>query len=242
MAGVYPVQLRGTRGPITTPSTTSNGDRADDPRHVARYRTPLLWLAAVRAVLGVAAIPLAPFLYKKHFAVLVLLRPTKEVLLAAGFLIKRGDVHPLVVVMATIPLLLFGVWQFFFLGRAYTEEITSGEGLPKLAQRVLPPERIKKLCAAVTERGPKLVFLGRLATFPSSLLAAAAGTSEMEARRFLTADTLGAIAGVAEVLVAGFVLGETYKAAGPWLTAVGVVALLGMLFVLGRTLTRERSD
>jgi membrane protein DedA with SNARE-associated domain len=205
-----------------------------------RFRTPLLWLAAVRAVLGLVAIPLAPFLYREHFVLLVLLRPTKEVLLAAGFQIRRGEADLLTVVAAAVPLAVSGVWLFFFLGRAFAKEIQEGKGLPRFVDRLLPTERIKDLGGVLDERGSRLIFLGRLATFPSSLLAAAAGGSEMEARAFLPADALGAAVGIAEVLVAGYVLGEAYKRAGPWLTAVGVVALLGMLFVLGRALTRKR--
>lgn len=208
---------------------------------MVRFRTPLLWLAAVRAVLGIAAIPLAPFLYREHFAVLVLLRPTKEVLLAAGFLIRRGDVNPVIVVLASLPLAIGAVWQFYALGRAFQDELRSGEGMPKLAQRLLPPKRVKQLCAVLDKKGTRLIFLGRLATFPSSLLGTAAGASGMPPRRFLPADLAGALVGIAEVLVAGYVLGEAYKAAGPWLTGVGVVALLGMLFVLGRSLTRDSS-
>jgi membrane protein DedA with SNARE-associated domain len=233
MPGVYPVQHRGTRASIATTRSTPKA---------SRYRTPLLWLAGVRAVLGVAAIPLAPFLYKEHFAVLVLLRPTKEVLLAAGFFIRQGDVHPAVVLLAAIPMAVFAVWQFYYLGRSFADELRSGENLPKLAQKLLPPERVKKLCAALDRRGPRLIFLGRLATFPSSLLGTAAGTSGMEQRKFLPADGAGALVGILEVLVAGYFLGEAYKSAGPWLTGVGVAALLGMLFVFGRSLTRERSD
>jgi len=129
---------------------------ASDP--AVRFRVVLLWLAAVRSVLGVAAIPLAPFLYREHFALLVLLRPTKEVLLAAGFLIKRGDVNPVVVVLASLPLAVGAVWQFYFLGRGFSEELRSGEGLPNLAQRLLPPERVKKLCAALERKGSRLIF------------------------------------------------------------------------------------
>jgi membrane-associated protein len=205
-----------------------------------RIRMPLLVAAALRAVLGVVAIPLAPFLYRRHFAVLVLLRPTKEVLLAAGFEIRRGDLNALVVVLAAIPLAVFGVWLFFFLGQAFAKELQDGEGLPRFADRLLPTERIKDLCAVLDDKGPKVIFLGRLATFPSSLLAAAAGASGMAARKFLVADLLGAVVGIAEVLVAGFLLGEAYKAAGPWLTGVGVLALLAMLFVLGRALSKKR--
>ena len=205
-----------------------------------RFRTPLLVAAAVRAVLGVVAIPLAPFLYREQFAALVLLRPTKEVLLAAGFQIRRGDANAALVVAAAIPLAVFGVWLFYFLGRAFSKELQEGEGLPRFAERLLPTEKIKDLCAVLDDKGPKVIFLGRLATFPSSLLAAAAGASGMEAGKFLPADALGAAAGIAEVLVAGYVLGEAYKKAGPWLTAVGVAALLAMLFVLGRALSKKR--
>lgn len=205
-----------------------------------RFRTPLLWLAAVRAVLGLIAIPLAPFLYREHFAVLVLLRPTKEVLLAGGFLIRQGDVNPLVVVLASLPILIGGVWQLFFLGRAFGDELRSGKDLPKLAQKLLPPKRVKQLCGVLDKKGPKVIFLGRLATFPSSLVATAAGTSKMEARRFLLADGAGALVSLVEVIGAGFLLGQAYKSAGPWVTAVGVVALLGMLFVLGRSLTKDQ--
>jgi membrane protein DedA with SNARE-associated domain len=210
-----------------------------DQRWFVRYRTPLLWLAGVRAVLAVAAIPLAPFLYKEHFVLLVLLRPTKEVLLAAGFAIRRGAVNPVAVVAAAVPLAIFAVWHSFLLGRAYSEEITSGEGLPRFADRLLPPKRIKALCQALDDKGSKVVFLGRLATFPSSLLGVSAGASGMSARSFFPADLVGALAGIAEVLVAGYLLGEAYHRAGPWLTAVGVVAHLGMLFVLGRTLKKS---
>ena len=204
-----------------------------------KFKTPLLAAAAVRSVLGVAAIPLVPFLYREHFAVLVLLRPTKEILLAAGFQARRGDANLLLVVVAAIPLAVFGVWLFYFLGRAFAKELQVGAGLPRFADRLLPTDKIKDLCAVLDDKGPKVVFLGRLATFPSSLLAAAAGASGMSARKFLPADLLGAAVGIAEVLVAGYLLGEAYKKAGPWLTGVGVVALLAMLFVLGRALSRK---
>lgn len=205
-----------------------------------RFRTPLLWLAALRALLGIIAIPLAPWLYKEHFAILVLLRPTKEVLLAGGFLARQGRVNPGVVVLAAIPLGVLSVWQFFALGRAFSDEIQAGSGLPRAADRLLPTARIKDLCGVLERRGPRLIFLGRLATFPSSLLGAAAGASGMRAKKFLPADFAGALAAIAEVMVAGYFLGSAYRRAGPWLTAAGFAALLAMLFVGGRALTRER--
>ena len=219
-------------------SSRSRGSTSTWQRRLERWRTPLLVLAGVRAVLAVAAIPLAPFLYKEHFALLVLMRPTKEVLLAAGFAIKRGDANLFTVLAAAVPLAILAVWHSYLLGRAFTNEIRSGEGLPRFADRLLPPKRIKQLCQALDQRGKRMILLGRLATFPSSLLGVAAGTSGMKGRQFFPADLAGAIVGIAEVLIAGYALGAAYRRAGPWLTAVGVAALLGLLFVLGHALRK----
>ena len=41
------------------------------------------------------------------------------------------------------------------------------------------------------------------------------------------------------LVVAGYALGAAYKEAGPWLTAVGVVVLVGLMVAVGRWLRRE---
>src|SRR3954467_6897837 len=109
-------------------------------RRSRRWRSPLVWLAAGRAVLGIVAIPFAPALYRDHFVLLVLLRPSKEVLLAAGFLIRDGRVQLLPVLLAAIPLAILGVWHFYVLGQAWAKEI-SDDNMPRLARRLLPPKR-----------------------------------------------------------------------------------------------------
>ena len=120
--------------------------------NIRRHRTWLLWLAGVRTVLGIVAIPLAPALYHDHFLVLVLLRPTKEVLLAGGFLVRRGDVNLLSLLLAAVPLALVGVWHFYYLGRGYSKEIQSGKAVPSFAGRILPVRRIRKLCKVFETR------------------------------------------------------------------------------------------
>lgn len=202
-------------------------------------RTVLLGLAAARGALGIVAILLAPALFASHFVVLVLLRPTKEVLLAGGFLLRQGDVELFEVVAAAVPLAILGVWLFYFLGRAWADEIQAGDGLPRWADKVLPPARIQKLARVLGRKGRRVVVLGRLAAFPSTLLGAAAGASGMEARSFLVADAAGGSLAIAEVIVAGYLLGAAYRRAGLWLTAAGVVLLLGLLVGFGRWLRQD---
>ena len=198
----------------------------------------LLGFAVLRAVLGIVAIPLAPFLYRDHFLVLVLLRPAKEVFLAGGFLARQGDVNLLFLVLAAIPLSIFGVWHFYLLGRAYSDEINSDK-MSGLAARVLTPERVEKLERTLEKKGPKLVFLGRLAVLSSAAVAAAAGAAKMEPRTFLPWDLGGGLLSIAYTVAAGWFLGAAYEQAGPWITVAGVCALLGFAFILGRTLQRE---
>lgn len=202
-------------------------------------RTIPLVLAGLRGALALLAIPLAPVLFRQHFVVLVLLRPTKDVLLAAGFLLRDGKLNLPAVLLATVPLGFLGVWLFFWLGRSYKDEIQSGEGLPRWADRILPPDRIKRMSKVLERKGRWVIVVGRLAAFPSTVLAAAAGISGMAPREFVPADALGGALSVAEVMVTGYVLGRAYERAGPWLTAVGVAVLFALMILVGRWLRRE---
>jgi membrane protein DedA with SNARE-associated domain len=210
------------------------------PRKTGDVRKALLAAAAVRGVLEVAAIPLAPFLYKKHIAVLLLLRPTKDTLLFAGFAAHRHRVSLPVVAVAAMPLLIAGVWQFFALGRAYSSDLAKHE-LPGIAGRVLPRKRVRKMQAAIDREGDKVVFLGRLAAMPSTLVAAAAGAADLDWRRFLIVDAAGAVTSLVLMVGLGWFLENAYDAAGPWLTALGVGAIAAVAIVVGRAVSREEA-
>ena len=196
----------------------------------------LLCIAGLRGALALVAIPLAPLLYEDHFLALVLLRPTKEVLLGAGFLIRDGRLAVTETILAAVPLAVLGVWAFFFIGRHFADRL---DELPRPVARFLPPKRIDRLQAVVRRSGAKLVFLGRLAVFPSTLVAVAAGSSGMGRSLFLLADGAGAFASMGLVVGAGYGLGHAHDTAGPWMTVLGVAALVGMAVLIGRQL---RSD
>jgi membrane protein DedA with SNARE-associated domain len=202
-----------------------------------RYRTPLLWLAAARIIVGILAIPLAPVLYREHFLVLVLMRPTKEVLLAAGFLAREHRVNLLEIVIAAIPLVIVGVWHAFALGRGYSEEIKRGK-LPGIGRRLLPVDKIKQMQSLLRKKRTKLVVMGRLAVFPSTVVGAAAGSSGVKTKDFLPADGVGGLLSIAEAVGAGYLLGSAYEGGKKWLTLVGLVALGAFAIVIGRYLRK----
>lgn len=197
----------------------------------------LIGLAGLRVVLAVVAIPLAPILYEDHFAILVLMRPTKEVLLAAGFFIREGDVSLLPVIVASLPLLLPGVWLFYLLAQAFSSEIRRAR-LPWLAGRLLPPKRIREVAATIERHGARFILFGRLAAFPSSVVAAAAGAARVKPRLFLLVDTAGALLSLALLVGVGYGAGEAHEEAGPWVTALGVAVVVALAIGLGRYLRR----
>jgi undecaprenyl-diphosphatase len=219
--------------PATVPRERAGETSRADDRGVPRG--VLLGLALLRGGLYLLAIPLVPALYRDHAAVLVLLRPSKEVLLFAGFGVRRGDIFLPVVVLAAVPLLIGAVWVFFGLGRAYGDGLGRAD-LPGIAGRVLPRRRLHTLRQVVAEDGARVVFLGRLAVFPSTLVAAAAGAAGMPWRRFVIADGAGALLSLGVVLGIGFALEDTYEEGGPWLTGGGLVVVAAAAVLLGRSL------
>jgi membrane protein DedA with SNARE-associated domain len=195
-------------------------------------------LIAARIIVSIVAIPLAPLLYRKHFVLLVLMRPTKDVLLAGGFLVRLNKIALFPMLAAAIPLAIFGVWLPYFLGRIHGKELRSGD-VPKLFRRILDPDRTKKMQKLLESKGRWLIFFGRLALFPSALVGTAAGAGEMSPRQFFPVDILGALVSIAECVGTGYVLGYAYKRAGPALTVVAGIAAIAAAFIAARFLRRE---
>jgi membrane protein DedA with SNARE-associated domain len=202
-------------------------------------RRLLVAMTVSRAALGLLAVPLIPFLYGDHFLLLVLLRPTKEVLLAAGFMVRQGDAALWALVPAALPLLIGAVWMVFLLGRSFRDE-ADGLELGGPAGKILPRHRIEEIRGLLARRGVPLVAVSRLAAFPHTVLAAAAGTSDLPARRYVAADLAGALVNLVLMLGAGYALGEAYERAGPWVTGLGAVGLLVLVVVAGRHLRQNR--
>ena len=201
-------------------------------------RAPLIVLAMARLVLAVVAIPLVPLMFKDHFLWLVLMRPTKELFLAGGFLVRRGDLNLFLLILASIPLSIFGAWLFYLLGRSYEKEIDSGK-VPDLVGRILKPERVRKFEKILDRKGMRLIFLGRIAVMSSAGVAAAAGAARLSPRKFFPVDFAGGMLSIAYTVAAGYFLGEAYERAGPWITGLGVVAFMAFAYILGRALTND---
>ena len=199
----------------------------------------MVTLATLRYVIPLVAVPLIPVLVPDHVALMVLLRPTKEFLLIGGAQYRIAGTPTIWILLAAfLPLMLFAVWSFFAVGRIYREVLVADEA-PTWLRRVLPPRQLAVAQAVLASRGPTIAILGRLAALPPTALAAAAGASQVDARRYLGADALGAVLSFGVMVAAGYQAGRAWEEGVGWLTAVGVLLFVGVLTLLTRWIRAE---
>lgn len=185
-------------------------------------------LVATRVAASAIAIPLFPFLYRQHYFVLALLRPSPAVLAGGGFRARQTGVGLWQVAVAAIPMQFFAVWLYFAIGRAWAKEIGRDDRLPLFAARFLPPKRIQELRKVLRTRGTLVVFLSRFAIVPVGLVAVSAGAAKLEPRRYFTTDALAATLHTALAIGAGYLLGFAADRASPWVVVLGVAGLVAL--------------
>jgi membrane protein DedA with SNARE-associated domain len=204
-----------------------------------RWRRVALGVAIARYAIPLAAIPLIPLLVVDRIVLLVLLRPQKEfLLLGAGQSRYLGDPALWQLALAFVPLGVLAVPAFFVVGRAYRRALLSGDG-PSWLTRAVPPRQLELAQRVLARRGPAIAVLGRLAAFPPTVLAAAAGLSDVSPGRYLAADALGAALATGITLGAGYALGRAYEDGGVWLTVGGVVLFVLLVGLLTYWIRRE---
>lgn len=173
---------------------------------------------------------------------LLLVRPSKDVLLWAGGLWRTtGEVDLWLLFAAYAPLMIVMNWAFFFIGRAWGPALARGEG-PRWLQRSITPEGFARARALLAEHGAFIAIIGRVAVLPPTVLSVAAGTSDINVWRYQLADTIGGVAGFVTAVGVGIGLGQTYERGGPWLLAVGLALVAGLVWWASRWFDRTASD
>lgn len=197
-------------------------------------------VAVARYVVPLAVIPAIPFLIARgELALLVLLRPQKEfLLLSAAQLARTGAPSVPLLLAAYVPFMVVAVWAFFVVGRIFRPALDAGEA-PRWLTRILPAQQLELGRKVLARRGPLIAVMGRLAALPPTIMAAAAGASDVDGRRYLAADLVGAFGSFALMVGAGLVLGEAYEDYGIWITVAGVVVLVALIALITRWVRNE---
>jgi membrane protein DedA with SNARE-associated domain len=197
-------------------------------------------VAVARYAIPLAVIPAIPFLIARgELALLVLLRPQKEfLLLAAAQLARTGAPSVALLFAAYVPLMIVAVWAFFIVGRMFRPALDAGEA-PRWLTRILPPAQLDVGRRVIARRGPLIAVMGRMAALPPTIMAAAAGASDVNGPRYLVADVVGALGSFALMVGAGLVLGEAYDEYGIWITVAGLAVLVALIALITRWVRNE---
>lgn len=126
--------------------------------------------------------------------------PEDAALLAAGVLIERGAVDPVLAVVLVFASVLGGDACLFLLARRLGPAAYDR----KLIRRVLPPERQAKIEDAYGRYGGRLVFLARHVAGLRAAVFAMAGIHGMRPLRFLAWDTAAACVSIPFVMGLGY--------------------------------------
>lgn len=220
------------------PTSAAPGVPASSP--VAdRWRRLSLLVVVLRFAIPLTAIPAIPYLLINDISLLVLLRPQKEFLLVGGGQSRfLGEPELVALFLAFVPLGLLSIPAFFVIGRAYQGALRTGDG-PDWLHRAIRPSQLEIAQRVIARKGPAIAILGRLAALPPTVLAAAAGVSDVSWRRYLAADAVGAVLAISLTLGAGYALGRTYQEGGIWLTAIGVTLFAVIILLLTYWIRRE---
>ncbi len=230
---------------MTTVQPGQGGARSSETTSTPGRELPTFWrrlalgVVAIRFAVPLAAIPFFPWLMINNVSLLILLRPQKEFLLVGGGQNRYlGEPELMTLFLAFLPLGLLAVPAFFVIGRAYGSRLRDGTA-PDWLTRAIRPHHVELGQRVLARRGPVIAILGRFAALPPTVLAAAAGVSDVSWRAYLAADAVGAVLATAVTIGVGYSLGRAYQDGGIWLTVAGVALFGIMILLLTQWIRRE---
>jgi membrane protein DedA with SNARE-associated domain len=157
--------------------------------------------------------------------------PGETVIVAGGTLAATGDLALLGVILAGTLGAVIGDSTAYWLGRA------GGEGIRRYLARLAGHDRVVAAERMVARRGPALVFVGRFLPGIRLAINLSCGAGQMDYRRFIIFDSLGALLWATQAAVLGYIFGKRFEDR-PW---IGLLIALGVaLAVAGIVTMRER--
>lgn len=154
--------------------------------------------------------------------------PSEMIMPFAGFIVARGDLGLVGVLLAGTAGSIIGTLPWFYAGKAFGHE-----RLRRLSARwgqwlTVTPDEIDKSLATFDKHGAKAVLFGRLLPAIRTLISIPAGIARMRVLPFLAWSTIGSLAWCGLLTGAGFVLEANYNAVAKYVDPVSK-GILGIL-------------
>lgn len=157
--------------------------------------------------------------------------PGETVIVTGGTLASTGSLSLIGVILAGAAGAVIGDSGAYWLGRA------GGDRIRAFFARVAGHDRTVAAERMVQRRGPALVFVGRFLPGIRLAINLSCGAGQMDYKRFLVFDGLGALVWSTQAAVLGYIFGKSFEDR-PW---IGLLIALGVaVLVAGAITLRER--
>lgn len=152
--------------------------------------------------------------------------PSELIMPFAGFLAARGDLNPVLVVLAGSVGSVLGALPWYIAGRT-----VGADRLEQLAGRhgrwiALTPDEIDRGTRLFERRGAMVLVFGRLVPALRTVVALPAGLARMHWLPFLAWTLLGSLLWTSILTLAGYLLESQYERIGKWLNPVSTAIFL----------------
>jgi membrane protein DedA with SNARE-associated domain len=152
--------------------------------------------------------------------------PSELIMPFAGFLAARGELHPVLVVLAGAAGSVLGALPWYIAGRRL-----GAERLKQLAERhgrwvAITPQEIDRGKRLFEERGALVLVFGRLVPALRTVVALPAGVARMHWVPFMLWTLLGSLLWTSILTAAGYLLESQYERIGKWLNPVSTAIFL----------------
>jgi membrane protein DedA with SNARE-associated domain len=160
--------------------------------------------------------------------------PSELIMPFAGFLAARGELNPVLVVLAGAFGSLLGALPWYVLGRR-----VGADRLKQLAERhgrwiALTPDEIDRGRRLFETKGPMVLVFGRLVPALRTVVALPAGLVKMRPLSFLLWTSVGSTLWTSLLTLAGYLLESQYERIEKWMNPVstGIFAIIAIWYVV----------
>jgi membrane protein DedA with SNARE-associated domain len=154
--------------------------------------------------------------------------PSEMIMPFAGFVVARGDLHLVGVLVAGTAGSLAGALPWYFGARYYGCARLKRLAGPHARWLTVTDKDIDAAVSAFDRHGAKAVLFGRLVPAVRTLISVPAGLAKMSLGRFLLYSGIGSLVWTGLLTGAGFMLESNYKTVAAYIDPVSK-AILGMM-------------
>lgn len=159
--------------------------------------------------------------------------PSEMIMPFAGFIVARGDLGLVGVLLAGTVGSVIGTLPWFYAGKAFGHDRLRGLSARWGQWLTVTPDEIDKSLATFDKHGTKAVLFGRLIPAIRTLISIPAGIAKMSLPAFLAWSTIGSLVWCSILTGAGFMLEANYEAVAKYVDPVskGVLGILVATYV-----------